>query len=166
MSDKNDFKSNLDAGSTNDNSDDNTDEKGNGLLGGISGLTRAAQEAAHKANANTLGGSIFEGAEGLVKSARSAVDKADQDAADNTVYGAAAKAAAAAADAAKAAADASAAAAKLREQAEAQSSADDGEFVGSGGVGSAEQLDAIRRGYAERGIADPSGLGGSEKSEA
>ncbi len=78
------------------------------------------------------------------------------------------------ADAAQAAQDAATAAQKLREQADAEKRAQEeaanakasasnqnDDFVGSGGVGSLDQLDAIRRGYEERGISDASGLGGA-----
>jgi len=46
----------------------------------------------------------------------------------------------------------SAARAEAARQAEAAE-----QFQGSGGVGSQEQLDAIRQGYADAGLADPSG---------
>lgn len=49
---------------------------------------------------------------------------------------------------------------------EARKAEQEEEFHGSGGVGSAEDLDALRRGYIERGLADPSGLTASDDAQS
>jgi hypothetical protein len=164
MSDqKKSFHANLDA----DNSSDNTDNKdlASNLIAAAKGIVDSEAATKAAAGAGGLAGDLLAAAKGVVDSQNTARATADSNASQSgksvgDIGGDALSAQAAA----KAAADAQAAADKLRQQVQAQQeqaaqdSSSDDDFVGSGGAGSAEQLDAIRRGYAERGMADPSGL--------
>ncbi|MEO8286811.1 MAG: hypothetical protein ABI670_10295 [Chloroflexota bacterium] len=161
------FKGNLDAG----NSEEEADNKsGGGLFGGLSGLTHAAQEAAKQSDSDTLSGSIFGGIGDLTHAAKEAGKQADKTTLGGGFFGGVADAADAAREAAQQAEAAQRAAAqRAADAASAQAAqtsdfADEEEFVGSGGVGGGDQLEAIRRGYAERGMADPSALGGPDSS--
>jgi membrane protein involved in colicin uptake len=133
-------------------------QSGKGILGGLTGLTDAAKEAAEEAedNARTpvdrikrLADSAREAAEQAKRQHQNPIDRvreiaqAAQQAAENARKQAETKKAIEAAQRADQARNA--------EQAEEK-------FHGSGGVGSEDQMDDLRRAYRDMGIIDPSGL--------
>lgn len=132
---------------------------GKSILGGITGLTGAAKEAAEEAEDNAR--TPVDRVKRLADAAREAAEQAKrqhQNPIDRVRE--IAQAAQQAAENARKQAETKRVIENARraDQARNAEQAEQEEFQGSGGVGSAEQLDAIRRGYIERGLADPSGL--------
>ena len=132
----------------------------------ITGMANAAREAAEEAEqAGRQHQSPLDRVREIAETARRAAENARQQAeqAEETPVERAYKAAE---DAAHKARWARIEAEAAQRAEEARRASEQEEFQGSGGVGSQEQLDTLRRGYIERGLADPSGLTANSDSLA
>jgi flagellar biosynthesis GTPase FlhF len=134
-------------------------QSGKGILGGLTGLTNAAKEAAEEAEDNAR--TPMDRVKGLADAAREAAEQAKrqhQNPIDRVRE--IAQAAQQAAENARKQAETKKAieAARRADQARNAEQAEEEEFHGSGGVGSEDQMEGLRRAYREMGIIDPSGL--------